>query len=139
MARGITTLVSRADAAPADGNSFNPSISGNGAYVAFDSQATNLSTEDDDAVTDVFVRDRMNGVTTLISRGARPAPANGDSVDPSISSSGLKVAFTSDADNLRDDDDRRRLQRLPLRPALPVHGACEPHDRERHHQPAGRR
>jgi Tol biopolymer transport system component len=103
LVAGTTTLVSRADTGPADGPSHNPSIAANGAFVAFESTAANLSDQDDDTTSDVFVRDISGGTTTLVSRPATGA-ANGNSYDPSISSNGLKVAFTSDADNLMNVD-----------------------------------
>src|SRR5512140_193732 len=40
-----------------------PAISSDGRIVAFDSQATNLVSGDTNLVTDVFVRDRVTGVT----------------------------------------------------------------------------
>ena len=43
------------------------------------------------------------GTTQLLSKPPIGA-ANGQSYDPSISSNGLKVAFTSEADNLMDID-----------------------------------
>jgi Tol biopolymer transport system component len=55
-----TTLVSRATGpAGANGNleSFLPSISADGRFVAFDSLATNLHPDDTDTAFDVFVRD----------------------------------------------------------------------------------
>ena len=55
---GTTTLVSRAvDGAKANGPSSLPSISDDGRYVSFASQATNLDAADTDASSDVFVRD----------------------------------------------------------------------------------
>jgi Tol biopolymer transport system component len=100
---GTTTLVSRAAAGPANGASHNPSVSNNGAFIAFDSAAANLSDTDDDSVVDVFVHDMSLGTNALVSRPSTGA-ANGNSYDPSISSSGQKIAFTSDADNLMDVD-----------------------------------
>jgi Tol biopolymer transport system component len=103
MYAGTTTLVSSAGTAAADGPSHNPSVSANGAFIAFDSAATNLSDTDDDTVSDVFVRNMAAGTNALVSRPPNGA-ASGASYDPSISSNGLKVAFTSDADNLMTVD-----------------------------------
>ena len=104
---GTTTLVSRADGADgagADGDSAAPSISPAGRFVAFESDANNLSAVDDDAVRNVFVRDTAADTTTLVSRAADGSAANGDSSHPSISSNGAFVAFGSSADNLSADD-----------------------------------
>jgi hypothetical protein len=61
----------------ADGASTEPSLDGstrNGAHcVAFQSTATNLAPGDDDATSDIFLRDLSRGRTILISRGIGPA------------------------------------------------------------------
>jgi Tol biopolymer transport system component len=108
MKTGTVTLVSRTDGAAgaaADGNSYDPSISADGRYVAFASWAENLSPEDT-AFNDVFVRDLTAGTTTLVSRASGPAGAAGDneSTDPAISADGRHVAFVSSANNLTADD-----------------------------------
>jgi Tol biopolymer transport system component len=107
-----TKLVSRQSAsaggAGADDGSQDSSISPNGRYVAFESNADNLSGVDDDGVVNVFVRDTVNKTTELVSRqsaSAGGAGGDGGARDPSISSSGRYVAFSSDADNLSGADD----------------------------------
>jgi Tol biopolymer transport system component len=104
-----TTLVSRATGASgagSDGNSFVPSISADGRYVAFQSGATNLSPEDNHAVADIFLRDTLMNTTTLVSRatGATGAAGSTFSSSPSVSADGRFVAFESTADNLSPDD-----------------------------------
>ena len=83
------------------GNSFNPSVSNDGRYVAFDSIATNLATPDNNGNDDVFLRDRNpSGSPTTILVSANPSTgdsANGKSTDASISGDGGFVAFQSDA------------------------------------------
>ncbi len=105
-----TTLVSRADGpggAAGDDGSFDSSISGDGRRVAFESFANNLSSEDNNAFTNVFVRDLQTNTTTLVSRAAGPAGAgaDGDSNLPALSAGGRLVAFGSAADNLSAEDD----------------------------------
>jgi Tol biopolymer transport system component len=106
-----TILVSQADGTGpgGDGNddSYAPSISADGRYVAFDSVADNLSTEDDDTRSDIYVRDLQQNTTTLVSRqstAAGGAGGNGDSYLPAISADGRHVAFESTANNLSADD-----------------------------------
>ena len=104
-----TTLVSRAagaGGATGDGNSFEPSISADGRFVAFHSSSSNLDPDDDDTTTDVFVRDLQANTTALVSRadGAGGGKGNGSSLVPSISADGRFVAFRSDASNLHPDD-----------------------------------
>jgi Tol biopolymer transport system component len=72
-----------------------PSLSYDGRFVAFASDASNLVEVDDNHATDVFVRDRLFGVTLRISQGE-----NGPSQHPSISADGRFVAFQSTDDNL---------------------------------------
>jgi Tol biopolymer transport system component len=102
---GTTILASRASGPGGTaGNAISsgPAISGDGRFVVFASDADNLSTEDDDTVTNIFVRDLVADTTTLASRATGPggAGADDDSVDPDISGDGRYVVFESDADNL---------------------------------------
>jgi Tol biopolymer transport system component len=54
---GSTTRVSvKSSGAEANGDSFEPSISGNGKFVTFSSLATNLVPSDTNGVVDVFLR-----------------------------------------------------------------------------------
>ena len=73
-------------------------LSDDGRFVAFDSEATNLVRNDDNARAEVLVRDRLTGTTELISRGLDGNPATGNS--PAISADGRFVAFISGAQNL---------------------------------------
>jgi Tol biopolymer transport system component len=100
-ARHTTRLVSVGlDGRPANGDSVRPSISADGRYVAFTSDASNLVGGDTNGLTDVFIRDRARHTTRLISVGLGGRPANGYSFEPSISADGRYVAFTSPASNL---------------------------------------
>ncbi len=77
-------------------------ISADGRYVAFESTADDLSNLDDDRFTSVFVRDTVNGTTTLVSRanGAGGAAADQDSKLNGISENGQRILFTTSAGNL---------------------------------------
>lgn len=74
-------------------------VSADGRYVAFYSYASNLVPGDTNGRYDVFIRDRQNGTTTLVSGGIS-GPGNGDAFDPSVSADGRYVAFYSKATNL---------------------------------------
>jgi Tol biopolymer transport system component len=109
LAAETTTLVSRglgAGGAGGDGDSFAPSVSGDGRFVAFSSHAHNLSAEDEDGAEDVHVRDLLVNSTVLVSRASGGGGVGGDldSFSPSISSDGSRVAFASEARNLSGDD-----------------------------------
>jgi Tol biopolymer transport system component len=85
--------------------SYNPSISADGRYVAFNSEATNLVAGDTNGATDMFVHDRLTGITERVSLATDGTQANASSVyPPSISSDGRLVAFPSDASNLVAND-----------------------------------
>lgn len=109
LAAGQTVRVDRADGAggaPANGFSSTPTISDDGARVAFESAATNLGDGDTDAATDVHVRVLADGQTLLASRadGAAGAKGNAGSTEPVLSGDGRSVAFVSRATNLGDGD-----------------------------------
>jgi hypothetical protein len=98
---GITTLVSISTAG-VHGNreSQRPSISDDGRYVAFESCATNLLIGYPDEYCSIYLRDRLNGTTSLLSVSSSGEVGNGDSTDPEISGDGNYVTFSSLANNL---------------------------------------
>jgi Tol biopolymer transport system component len=85
----------------AGAQSLQPSISADGRYVAFSSNAGDLVPGDDFNDYDVFVRDRVAGTTRMASVTSTGEQAfGGDSTAPSISADGRFVAFQSSAGNL---------------------------------------
>lgn len=88
----------------ADFYSYNPSISADGRYVAFYSEASNLVPGDTNLKVDIFVRDRLTGTTERVSVSSEGTQANSDSFYPSISADGRYVAFVTIADNLVPGD-----------------------------------
>lgn len=86
----------------------DPSITPDGRYVAFASDAINLVPGDTNAVKDVFVYDRAEGRMERVSVGSKGEQAGppyiGLSERPSISANGRYVSFTSGADNLIAND-----------------------------------
>jgi HYR domain/WD40-like Beta Propeller Repeat len=85
---------------PGNNHSFEPSISADGRYVAFSSDASNLVASDTNNTRDIFVRDRETGTTERVSVDSSGAQANDFSVVASISKDGRSVAFESVASNL---------------------------------------
>ncbi len=75
-------------------------VSGDGRYVAFDSDATNLALRDRNNDTDVFVRDRRSGTTTRVSVSSAAREGDNDSFNPTITPNGRYVAFQSFAETL---------------------------------------
>src|SRR5205823_1167813 len=75
-------------------------ISADGRYVVFESNAFNLVRGDLNDKRDVFVRDRRDGKTTLVSVSTKGRQGNGDTGSGVISGNGRYVAFVSHASNL---------------------------------------
>jgi Fibronectin type III domain len=105
MVVGSTTMVSVGDPIGAgNGSSSNPSISGDGRFVAWDSDATNLVAGDTNGVRDVFVRDLRSGTTTRVSVAADGFQGDDPSALPSMSTNGRYLAFSSQATTLVPGD-----------------------------------
>jgi Tol biopolymer transport system component len=107
-ATGQVTSVVSVDSAGVEGDQpsglYGISISADGRYVAFESEAANLVPGDTNGKSDIFVRDRQLGTTERVSIDSAGAEGNGDSYFPSISADGRYVAFWSNADNLVPGD-----------------------------------
>jgi Tol biopolymer transport system component len=86
------------------GASFYPSVSGDGRYVAFLSDAANLVANDTNGTRDVFIRDRVAGTTERVSLASNGTPSNSDCAPPAISPDGRYVVFASFASNLAAGD-----------------------------------
>ena len=98
---GAITLASvGSSGVKSNSSSYQPSISGDGRYVAFRSGATNLDPGDTDSFDDIFVRDLVNNTTTLVSTSSSGVKSNNSSFEPSVSGDGRYVTFTSRATNL---------------------------------------
>ena len=82
----------------------DPSVSGDGSVVAFDSSSTNAVVNDTNGFTDVFVSDVATSATLRLSIGSGSVQGNQRSDDPAISADGTWVAFRSDATNLVSGD-----------------------------------
>lgn len=83
-----------------DGPSYQPSISGDGRYLAFVSEASNLTRDSSSRAAHIYVHDLVSGLTELVSRTPSGRPANGASLRPALSHDGSRVAFQSLACNL---------------------------------------
>jgi Tol biopolymer transport system component len=91
----------------ANGNSRFASMSPDGHYVVFESDASDLVQGDTNGVSDVFVRDVTAGTTMLISVAADGGSGNGASTNAIITPDGRYVAFVSAATNLVAGDTNR--------------------------------
>ncbi|WP_104108360.1 PD40 domain-containing protein [Nocardioides sp. 616] len=107
LATGTTSRVSiRSDGTQASGTSYDPSISADGRYVAFQSYAA-LFPGDTNGKADVYVHDRTARSTSLVSLDSAGALANEDSRRPAISGDGRFVTYESWATNLVPGDTNR--------------------------------
>jgi Tol biopolymer transport system component len=98
---GQTTCVSvNSDGNQSNGNSGLARISGDGGFVAFESDATNLTARCNNGFVHVFVRELGPARTACVSIDNRGEQANNDSTAAAISFNGRLVAFSSTATNL---------------------------------------
>lgn len=104
-ATGVTARVS-VSTTGAQGNAFSmgPSLSHDGRYVCFMSLASNLVPGDTNGVKDIFVHDRLSGVTERVSVTSGGEEANGQTTIGTISPDGRYVAMISYASNLVPGD-----------------------------------
>ena len=103
----ITRVSVANDGTQGNGEAYSlfPSISADGRFVAFGSEATNLVPDDTNGKSDIFVHDRETGQTTRISVASDGSQADGvQSGGSSISADGRFVAFASYATNLVPGD-----------------------------------
>lgn len=90
-----------------DGSSFFPSVSADGRFVAFESNAANL-VADGNHENHIYLRDRQTGVTERISENSAGEPADLLSGKPDITADGRFVTFFSLATNLVAGDTNNR-------------------------------
>jgi alpha-tubulin suppressor-like RCC1 family protein len=91
------------DGNPANDHSYQPSISGDGRYVAYTSYASNLVLNDDNDETDIFMWDSSSG-TKRVSVPLMGWEADSMSWFQALSADGSSVAFISEATNLVPGD-----------------------------------
>ncbi|MCE9594252.1 MAG: hypothetical protein K8S98_08660 [Planctomycetes bacterium] len=106
LVAGTTECVSRnALGATSNGPSNWAAISGDGRFVAFTSEATDLVAGNPAFSIQVFVRDRVTGAIELASRAGSGAIGDGNCIDrPALSADGRFVAFASWGANLVAND-----------------------------------
>ena len=104
---GETTRISvNSNGVQGNRGSVESAISGNGEFVAFESNASNFSGNDVGAVrnSDVFVHELATGMTRRISVAIDDQRPDGESFNPVITASGALIAFSSEATNLINND-----------------------------------
>ena len=102
---GQTTRVSVAsNGTEGNDRSSAPTISADGRYLAFNSDASNLVSGDTNDQGDIFAHDRQTGQTTRVSIASDDTEGNSSSATPAVSVDGRYVAFQSFASNLISGD-----------------------------------
>lgn len=101
---GELRLVSVGSRAAGSGASGQPSVSGDGRVVAFESAAADLVTSDTNDAIDVFLRNLARGATLRASVASGGGQVAGPSGRPSVASDGGVVAFDSEAERLVERD-----------------------------------
>jgi Tol biopolymer transport system component len=84
----------------ANGASYDPAISGDGRFVAFVSDASNLTSASPGRASQIYLHDLTSGATTLVTRTLSGHPVNGSSLRPALSFDGSTIVFQSLATNL---------------------------------------
>lgn len=102
----ITKQVSLAytEGEASNGKSFWPDMSGDGRYVVFVSEASNLVPNDSNGVSDIFLYDQETEQLTRISVASDGSEGDRASATPAISNNGRFITFSSDATNLIPND-----------------------------------
>jgi Tol biopolymer transport system component len=89
----------------ADGESRNPRMSCDGAFLTFDSDASNMVVGDGNGSTDTFMLSKGTGSLALMSQSNGTA-ANGQSANGVVSPDGSAIGFDSNATSLGGDPQR---------------------------------
>ncbi len=87
-----------------DGRTADLALSADGAWLAFSSEASNLIPGQPAIWRQVYLADLQRGELRMVSRHSDGSPGNANSLEPTLSEDGRRVAFTSYANNLVDDD-----------------------------------
>ncbi len=105
---GWTAIVSVSTGGAMGNNNSSGTISDNGRYVAFGSDASNLVGGDTNGTSDAFVHDLDTGLTERVSVSSDGQQSNGGVYGIEISSGGRLVIFHSSANNLVSNDTNSR-------------------------------
>ena len=105
---GVTTRISVDEGGgPAEGESIRPSISADGRFVAYSTEASNVVAGDTNGSSDVMLYDRRSRAPARMSVANSEEEGNGDSLRPALAADGRVVAFDSEASNLVGGDTNR--------------------------------
>jgi|GEM_PF-6959656 len=86
-----------------DNTNTDPSLSADGRFVVFVSDASNLSDLADGSFDQVYLYDRITDTSRLISIGMGQTPPDGGSINPQISGNGECIVFRTLATNIHSN------------------------------------
>jgi len=102
---GVTIRASESESEEGgNGKSDRPALSGDGRYVAFFSDATNLLAGDTNNFRDVYVKSLIDQSVARMGQPPAGGEPNGDNTRPAMSDDGRFVVFRSTATNLNSGD-----------------------------------
>jgi Tol biopolymer transport system component len=102
---GQTTLITHGPGGvSAEGKSYEPYISSDGRYIAFQTAADGLVSGDDNGWNDCLIHDMLTDTKIMASRTQEGSLGNGNSGPCYLSATGQVVVFMSDATNLVPND-----------------------------------
>ena len=96
----VFRLSENATGTQVDAVAYDSAVSADGATVAFETDADNLSAVDNDGDSDVYVKEPYTGTVELISQSPTGSVGNDVSSNSFVSADGRFVVFASIADNL---------------------------------------
>lgn len=96
----ISRVSTSSTATQGNGDSSHASISADGRYVLFRSDASNLVPSDTNNFPDYFIKDTQTGTLTRVSTSSTGVEANDGGWLGALSAGGRYVAFTSDSSNI---------------------------------------
>ncbi len=96
-------------AGPANGPSFEPSVSADGRYVLFTSYASDIVANDTNNNPDMFVWDKTTQENIRVSVAWDGGEGNGSADGGDLSGDGVWVVFTSDSENLIPGDSNGKI------------------------------
>ncbi len=106
---------------PREGSTRDPHLSADGRFLVF-SSTDQLTLDDANGGSDVYVVDLVDAVIALVSIDAQGGPALGNSLQPKLTGDGSGIVFTSQGNSLVDNDGNGAADifyvRNPLDPRL---------------------
>lgn len=104
MSGNLTRVSVNGEQEEANNDSDAPDVSADGRFIVYESNATNLTNDDTNRATDIYLYDSQTGQTERISINSEEEQGNGVSRNPSVSDDGRYVVFESHSSNLVEND-----------------------------------